>query len=94
MQKAEGRRVVIRHRILHRLNDGEIYPLPARLARCQNGVMASTPNRPGKESERDEEIRRELAKRDATFEQERETVVDAKKATAALRRKLQHARPH
>jgi hypothetical protein len=57
------------------------------------GTRSTTPIRSGAEPEIDEETRRILAERDATFEQDKQTAVDAREAMAEIRRKLRSAQP-
>jgi hypothetical protein len=52
------------------------------------------PSRPGETEEIDTETAQILAERDATFEDDRKTAVDAREAVAAIRRKLQTHQPH
>jgi hypothetical protein len=55
--------------------------------------MASTPTRPDTKPAVDEETRRVIEQRLATFDEDRKTAVDAKEALAAIRKSLQQPAP-
>jgi len=56
-----------------------------------SGGMSITPIRP--EKELDDETKHILQERDVTFEEDRETVVDARQAILNIRRKLEKLQP-
>jgi hypothetical protein len=55
--------------------------------------MSTSPQRPGTEPEIDEQTLRILRERDATFDEDKKSAVDAKEAIAAIRRELQTLKP-
>ena len=55
--------------------------------------MSTTPIRPRTEPFVDEETRRIIEQRLATFDEDRKTAVDAKEALAAIRKNLKHPTP-
>jgi hypothetical protein len=60
---------------------------------CQYEGMEA-PARPDTQSEIDAELRRVLAERDGTFDDDRRTAIDAKDAMAEIRRALKTPQPH
>lgn len=70
-----------------------MYPLPLALARCQHGVMNTSPTRPGEPEKVDPETERIIRERLATFDEDVKTAVDAKQVIAEIRKSLKHAKP-
>jgi hypothetical protein len=67
---------------------GILVPAEGIVNSRKTGMSSTTPIRSGTEPEIDEETRRILAERDATFDQDKLTAVDAREAIAEIRRKL------